>query len=173
MDIEIDHLEVNNIFLGVLSDVSETMLNTKLSYSEPDITMSSIMPSKITSTINISGFLKEKPFLGLFAVSWPEDLYIKLASEMLMEDYTEINEENADAGCELLNIIFGNCKPKLNESGYKLDMTIPMLMSGDNLEILSLKANPSMLTVVNSTLGEFHVVLSLSLLKDKPSDNAW
>ncbi len=80
--------------------------------------------------MNITGELKGSPVKGVFAVSWPESTYIKLASAMLMEDYTEICEENVDAGCELVNIIYGNCKPDLVENVYKVDMSIPMLARG-------------------------------------------
>ena len=86
---------------------------------------------------------------------------------MLMEEYTEITEDNADAGCELVNIIFGNCKPVLVENDYKVDMSIPMLARANNFEILSLQTTPSMITTIDSSIGQFHQILALTMLADE------
>lgn len=168
---EIDHLKVNSIFLEVFSKVSETMLDSKLEYGPPEVEMMSIMPSEVNSVVNISGELKGSPFKGVFTISWPESSYIKLASAMLMEDYTEINDENFDAGCELVNIIYGNCKPDLVENDYKVDMSIPMLARAVNFELLSLQSAPSMMTEINSSMGTFHVTPSLTKLEDEMEDS--
>ena len=165
--VEINHLKVNEIFMGVLSNIASTMLNTKLDYAPPDVELNSVMPGEITSIMNISGYLKGKSFKGVFAVSWSEEAYIAMANIMLMEEYTELNEENMDAGCELVNIIYGNCKPELAENDFQVDMSIPMLARAQNFEILSLKLTPSMITTINSSIGQFHVVLSMTMLEDE------
>lgn len=166
-NVEIDHLNVNKIFMGVFENIAETMLNTKLEYAPPEVELSSVMPGEITSIMNISGFLKDKPFKGVYAISWSEKVYLAMASEMLMEEYTELCEDNVDAGCELVNIIYGNCKPLLVENNYKVDMSIPMLARAQNFEILSLQLRPSMITTIDSAIGQFHVILSMTMLKDE------
>jgi len=165
--VEINHLEVNDIFLSVLTSTCEAMLNCSVNYDAPDVEMNSIMPGEITSIMNIEGSLKGKPFKGVFAVSWSEDAYLKMANEMLMEEHTELCEDNIDAGCELVNIIFGNCKPKLVIENYTVNMGIPILVKATNFEVLALKLSPSMITTINSSLGTFYVILSMTMLEDE------
>ena len=62
------------------------------------------------------------PFDGAYVLSWPEES----ANAILMEDYTELNDNNHDAGCEFTSIMLGNCKPKFNNLCFKFQHTIPV-----------------------------------------------
>lgn len=160
-DAEINHMDANEIFLDVICSVSSEMLNDELSIEPPEIVNKTTLPFEITSMINISGAISGVPFEGLFALSWQKEAYVKMANAMLMEDYTEICEDNMDAGCELTNIIFGNCKPKFNSLGFTFEQTIPILTRGSNIELLSLKDTPSIITLIDSSFGQMQVILSM------------
>lgn len=86
---------------------------------------------------DISGLIpiSSKTHMGSMAITFPEQVYLKVMSEMLGEECTEINNENKDGVAELCNQIFGNAKALLNKQGYFLDMTIPSVITGQNHEV--------------------------------------
>jgi len=49
-----------------------------------------------------------------FSISFPEKSFIKIMSNMLMEEVTEIDDENKDGAAELANIIMGQTKNIFN-----------------------------------------------------------
>lgn len=53
-------------------------------------------------------------FSGYFSLSFKKETYLKIVSQMLMEEYTEVNDENKDGVAELCNQIFGNAKSEFS-----------------------------------------------------------
>ncbi|MCB0420071.1 MAG: chemotaxis protein CheX [Bdellovibrionales bacterium] len=72
-------------------------------------------------------------WVGSIAICFSKDAYLEVYSKLLGETYTEINEEIQDGACELLNMIFGGAKTKLNEMGYKFEMARPFLVSSEQV----------------------------------------
>lgn len=67
---------------------------------------------------------------GSFAITFPEEVYLKIVSSMLGEEYSEINEENRDGIAEMCNQIYGNARVPLNEEGFGLGSAIPKVVEG-------------------------------------------
>jgi chemotaxis protein CheX len=86
---------------------------------------------------DISGIIpiKSEQWIGSFSITFKKEVFLKVVSSMLGEDFSEINEDNEDAVAELCNQIYGNSKAKLNQLGYFLDMTIPSTIVGENHRI--------------------------------------
>ena len=72
-------------------------------------------------------------FVGSIAICFSKNAYLEVYSKLLGEEYTEINEEIQDGASELLNMIFGGAKTRLNELGYKFDMALPCLIEEEGL----------------------------------------
>ncbi|MDP7320004.1 MAG: chemotaxis protein CheX [Bacteriovoracaceae bacterium] len=150
-------------FLDALSETFEMMVQTKISAHSPKIKTNNVAHGDITALIGMNGKVErdgqEKDFKGLMAISWPEDMYVKLAGRMLFEEYTEYCEDIADSGAEICNIVMGNAKNGLTPLGYKIDMATPSTVRGKNHEI----KYPAKTTVVEITLscdlGDFSLEL--------------
>ena len=120
------NVEFINPFIEAALEVLEIMCGTE---AEKDF----VFVKDDNETLgDISGLIaiNSDKCVGSMAITFPEDVYLKIVSNMLGEEYTEINEENKDGVAEICNQIFGNAKAKLNQHGVFLDMTIPTIISG-------------------------------------------
>ncbi|AHI05857.1 putative chemotaxis protein CheX [Bdellovibrio bacteriovorus W] len=71
------------------------------------------------------------PLKGTLVISYGRDSIFHILENMLGEKYTEINHEVSDAVGEMTNMIYGCAKTSLNQLGYKFEMAIPTVISGD------------------------------------------
>jgi chemotaxis protein CheX len=140
-------------FLDALKDTFEMMVQTKITPHTPSIKTNSVAAGDITAMIGMNGTLEKdgviKDFKGLMAISWPEELYIKLASRMLFEEYTEYCDDISDTGSEICNIVMGNAKNGLSPLGYKIEMASPSTVRGKAHEI----NYPAKTTVIAMKIG--------------------
>lgn len=101
---------------------------------------------------------------GSVALCFPKEVFLKILSNMLMEQYTEITRENEDAAAELLNMIFGRTKKVLNEKGYAVRSAIPTVFRGGRVHS-SYAKNPAVSVLpFNSEPGDFHLEFLLQAL---------
>jgi CheY-specific phosphatase CheX len=132
-------LEFAAPFIKSTKDTFKIQLSTEVTMHSAGIKTSSVGHGDITALIGITGILETakglKEFRGLLALSFKEDVYLRLASQMLGEEYKEYNQDIADAGAEIANIILGTAKPGLNQIGMKLGMTSPSTIRGKDHEI--------------------------------------
>lgn len=122
------NVEFVNPFIEAALEVLEVMCMTK---AEKDF----VFVKDDNETLgDISGLISinSEQIVGSMAITFPADVYLKIVSNMLGEEYTEIDEENKDGVAEICNQIFGNAKAKLNQQNIFLDMTIPTVISGNN-----------------------------------------
>jgi len=156
-------IQFSKPFIDALTETFELMVQTTIKCHSPKIKETRIAKGDITAIIGMNGILEKdgenKDFKGLMAISWPEEVYIKFASRMLMEDYEAYCDEIADSGAEVVNIVMGNAKGQLNPLGFKIDMATPSTIRGKQHEI----KYPSKTTVieitVSSDIGDFALEL--------------
>jgi len=146
-------VEFSKPFIEALKETFEMMVQTQITPHTPKIKNSPVAHGDITAIIGMNGIVEkdgtQKDFKGLIALSWPEQVYVKLAGRMLFEEYEEYCEDIADSGAEIANIIMGNAKGQLANIGYKIGMASPTTVRGSNHE---LKYPPST-TVIEITIG--------------------
>lgn len=146
-------------FIDGLKDTFATMVQTEIKTHSPQIKKDPNAIGDISALIGMNGLLekdgKTVEVKGLIALSWKEDVYVKMASRMLMEEYSEYNEEISDTGAEIVNIVMGNAKAKLASEGFKIEMASPSTVKGRELEI----KYPPKATIIEITcsadIGEF------------------
>ena len=67
---------------------------------------------------------------GTLALSFSEPVILHIATNMLGEPFTEINDEIADLVGELTNMVTGGAKKLLESKGYDFDMATPTVIRG-------------------------------------------
>lgn len=150
-------------FIDALTDTFELMVQTEIKCHSPKIKTNYVAKGDITAIIGMNGLLEQsgesKDFKGLMAISWPEDVYIKFASRMLFEDYTEYCEEISDSGAEIVNIVMGNAKGKLRPMGFQIEMATPSTIRGKQHEIKYPPKTTVIEITVSSDIGDFSLEL--------------
>lgn len=150
-------------FVDALRETFEMMVQTEITVHSPKLKENNVASGDITALIGMNGKVErdgnERDFKGLLAISWPEDMYVKLAGRMLFEEYTEYCEDIADSGAEICNIVMGNAKNSLTPFGYKIDMATPSTVRGKNHEIKYPPKTTVIEVIVSCDLGDFSLEL--------------
>jgi len=158
------YLEFCKPFVESLKDVYKTMLRCELTHEAPKLKSNNIASGDYSALMGINGRYEfgdvKRNFKGSLVISWPKDCYIKSASAMLMEDYTDYNQEISDVGLEICNITMGNAKNILNQLSYFIEMSIPNNIYRANHEINTQKGVVTIVTPFTSPLGNVFVELN-------------
>lgn len=104
--------------------------------------------------------LTSPSFTGSIAICFPKAVYLKIMSNMLMSEFTEITQDLQDGAAELLNIIFGGAKTVLNQQGYTIQKAIPTVVRGQHIQTSHLSTSPVMVIPFGTIAGEFHIEIS-------------
>lgn len=156
-------IEFSKPFIDAAKNVFETMIFTKLEPQKPSIKEGNRSQGDVSSVLGLSGEYEngdvKTPYKAMLVIAFPYDTYIRTASAMLMEEYTEYNDEIADVGGEICNMIMGNAKRDLKEMGYTTNMAIPSMVEGKNHSI----HYPSKTTVVLIPIETDHGPLFIEL----------
>jgi chemotaxis protein CheX len=92
-------------FVVAVKNVFETMINVPFSLGRPSLKKGSEVPHEISSIIGLSGNVS-----GSVVISLSHDIAYQLASSLLDEKITELNEDCTDCIGEIANMIAGNAK---------------------------------------------------------------
>lgn len=154
--------ELNNFvdfarpFIEASKNVFETMVFTKLEPQKPVLKTDSTSKGDVSAVLGLSGVVEKNgvklPYKAMLVLSWPYPTYLKVASAMLMDNFTQYNDEIADVGGEICNMIMGNAKRDLATMGYTSNMAIPSMIEGAGHNI----KYPSKTTVVLITMNTAH-----------------
>lgn len=146
-------------FVDALKETFSLMAQTEITTHSPQIKEGNVAKGDISALIGMNGKVEkdgeEKDFKGLLVISWPEEVYVKFASRMLFEDYTEYCDEISDSGAEIVNIVMGNAKGQLNPQGYKIEMASPSTVRGKNHEIKYPPNTTVIAMTISSDIGDF------------------
>lgn len=152
-------VEFSKPFIDGLKETFELMMSAELSAHSPKIKDDSLTRGEFTSIIGMNGKVEkdgeQRDFKGLIGLSFNMDVYLKIASAMLMEEHTEYSEEISDTGSEIVNIIMGNAKSALSEKGYDIGMATPSTVRGKDVEIRYPKGTIVVEVLIESSLGTF------------------
>lgn len=118
--------------------------------------------NSVVGCIDISGVLKEEKTEDKFSaearLNFPKEVYLKMASRMLMEDFDDINDENDDVASEIANMIIGNAKAGLCENGINSGMESPKSLINPSIsELNSRVCSSGSFLEVSSDFGVFYM----------------
>jgi chemotaxis protein CheX len=158
MNIE-SYIKFSKPFIDALRETFKVMLSTDITPHSPKMKTTNHASGEITAMIGMNGTVdkagKVQDFNGLIALSFKKDVYLKIASAMMMQEFDDYCEDMEDTGSEIANIVMGNAKKVLANEGYKIGMSTPTRVKGINHEI-KYPANTIVIeTTISSALGEF------------------
>lgn len=158
------YLDFCKPFIDAIKEVYATMMDAEITPDKPGIKTGRKSYGDFSAIMGINGKLEigneKKNFKGTLVLSWPEDVYLKSAGAMLMEEFTEYSDEIADVGLEICNITMGNAKKVLSEQGFFVEMSIPTSVKGKDHEIMAQDGVVTIATPLSCKLGVFSVELS-------------
>jgi len=111
----------------------------------------------IVSSIGI----REPGLGGTLALCFPTVTFLTIVGKMLGETYSEITDENADAAGELLNIIYGNARVKINLAGHAFLPAIPTVIYGEKVRVSHGDGAQIIRVDCETNSGSFHLEISL------------
>lgn len=118
-------VEFINPFISAVIQTFEVMVGTKVERSVPTLKSSSQALYPISGIIGLTGAMS-----GTAVLTMSEAVALRIASVVLMSEYTKICPDVMDAVGELTNVIAGHAKSQLAE--YKLSLSLPNVIHCDN-----------------------------------------
>ncbi|NLH47788.1 MAG: chemotaxis protein CheX [Myxococcales bacterium] len=148
------NVEFVNPFLSAILNVLSTMAMTEAKAGKPFIKSSNMASGEVTGMIGLAG----NQVRGSLAINFSREAILHIASQMLGESFTEIDDTVKDVVGEITNMVTGGAKKSLAEQGYRFEMAIPTTITGKSHTITHKTHGP--IIVVPFTIdgtGEFYV----------------
>ncbi len=99
---------------------------------------------------------------GSIALSFSLPVIRQLVKQMLRMEISSIDETASDLAGELSNIVAGQSKTKLAESGLDIDMSLPVVLAGVDHDIDHRIEAPVVVLPFKTQTGDFFVELCFS-----------
>ena len=146
-------------FIDATFEVMDTQVDLKVTCDGPTLKKpEDIQDVQIIGTIA----LVSDVFTGNISLCFPEQSFLNIVSQMLGEEYTELDDEISDAVSEILNIIFGMAKAELNDQfGHTIQKAIPSVIVGSDIQVRQTES-PGIALHFKSELGHFHMEIDMA-----------
>ena len=149
------NVEFINPFLSATLEVLKTMAFTEVQPGKPFMKKDKISYGDVSGIVGITG-----PHNGSMSLTFSKDCIIAIVSNMLGENFAEVNDDIKDAVGELSNMISGTARNELGNKGYSFKTSIPIVVSGPRHEIRHQCKAPTIAIPFNSKAGPFVVEVS-------------
>lgn len=126
-----------NPFLEAVMSVLSTMAMVSATPGRPYINTKRTSECDVTGLIGISGHAE-----GTIALSLSKGAILRIVSNMIGEEYDELNEDIADAVGELTNMISGAARQSLSTQGLVFSASTPSVVIGRGLRVAHPASGP-------------------------------
>lgn len=151
------NVEFINPLLDAVLKVLSTMAGIHVQPGKPYLNKRGTAVGDITGQIAIEGFAR-----GVIAVSLSKSVILKIVNNMLFENYTQINDDIADAVGELTNMISGQARSALSEKGMTFQASTPSVVLGKGKPVAHIPSAPILSIPFTSEDGDLVVEISLA-----------
>ena len=139
-----------NPFIASTINVFKMMAGTDVRRDDLQVKDGGDVTHDVTAVISMQGVL-----IGAVSLSFPEETALKIAGKFAMTEFTEMNDEVADAVAELVNMIAGGAKADLAKAGVPAQLAIPQVIVGKDHQIHYPPDIPIVEVLFGSDCGEF------------------
>lgn len=144
-------------FLEATETVLQTMAFIKPQAGKPYLKNDNVAHGDVSAIIGMTGSVR-----GSLAISFSGSCILKVVSNMLGEELTDISGDIKDAVGEITNMVSGVARQKLQSEGYNITAAIPTVVSGANHTILHVLGGPSIIIPFQTDYGPFVVDVCIS-----------
>lgn len=145
--------EFINPFLISLLDVLNTMAQVELIPGTPSKKLEDIASGDVSGVIGMVG----PDIKGSLAITIEKGLALKIYSNMLAEEATQIDTQVKDMIGEITNMVCGGAKRLLGEKGYEFELATPTVISGEKHSIHHKVSGPRLLIPFSSDFGKAYI----------------
>jgi chemotaxis protein CheX len=145
-----------NPFLDGTVSVLATMAFITPTPGKPYLKKDHVAAGDVSGIIGMTGAAR-----GSLALSFSKGCILKIVSNMLGEEMTEINGDIKDAVGELTNMVSGVARKKLEAEGLNITYAIPTIVSGPSHSIIHVLDGPSLIIPFETEAGPFVVDVCL------------
>lgn len=147
-----------NPFINATIGVISTMASIRPEVGRPRLKPDTPSASDVTGIIGLVGEGVE----GTMCIGFSKSCILKIASNMIGEEFTEMNRDIEDAVGELTNMISGASRAELETTGYSFQMAIPSVISGQGHSVSTKTRSPVIQIPFSTEFGAFYVEACLS-----------
>jgi chemotaxis protein CheX len=126
-----------NPFLEAVVNVLSTMAMVSATPGRPYINTRRTAQCDVTGLIGITGHAE-----GTIALSLSKGAILRIVSNMIGEEYTDLNNDIADAVGELTNMISGQARQNLSTMGLNFRASTPSVVIGKGLRVAHPASGP-------------------------------
>lgn len=124
-------VEYINPFIESVYEVFSTMLCAQVSRGTVAISRGAEGTKEIVALIGFSG-----PARGMLTLSFPVKTALGIVNRLLDADYRTVDETVSDAIAEMVNIVGGSAKARINTGNESpIDLSLPGVVRGDNFSV--------------------------------------
>ncbi len=145
-------VRIINPFLAAAIHVLKTMAEIDAKPGKPFLKKDDIAVGDVSAIIGITGEAK-----GSMALIFDEPCIMEIASNLMGEVFTTMNNEIRDAVGELTNMICGDARRRLAEEGFVLQAGIPTIVGGKSHTISHVADGPRLAVPFETSQGTFMV----------------
>jgi chemotaxis protein CheX len=149
--------EIAGAISSATQEVFTTMLDIEISSGE--IEEDNAASSRASGVIALLGLAGE--WVGNGRISCTPEFGCKMASQLLMQACSAVNEEVLDAIGEVANMIIGNVKNALEERLGTLSLSTPTVIYGHNFEARSVGIRERITVIFHA--GDEHLQVQISI----------
>ncbi|MFH1081619.1 MAG: chemotaxis protein CheX [Pseudomonadota bacterium] len=151
-------VKIINPFLEGTISVLKTMAMMEPVAGKPYLKRDNQAKGDVSGIIGFTGSAR-----GSLAISFSKAAILRIVTNMLGENYSDINGEIRDAVGEITNMISGVARKNLESQGLNIQAAIPTIVSGENHAILHILGGPSIIIPFQTEVGPFYVDVCMNV----------
>ena len=145
--------ELVNPFIESAQDIFATMLSSEAKRGPVGLSDSEGDKGDLVALIGISGRAT-----GTCALSLPASTALNIVGQLMGSEYETMNDEVTDGIAEVVNMLGGGAKAKMNTNGATpMELSLPTVVSGDNYKVKYPTKTTWLEVPFDSSLGPFVV----------------
>jgi chemotaxis protein CheX len=143
-------VQLVNPFIDATIHVLSSLAFTEAHVGKPYVKKDTVAQGDVSGVVGLTGETR-----GTISVTFSRKCILTIVSKMFGEEITEINDEVKDAVGEILNIVSGHGRQKLQGLGKSLKGGIPTVITGKNHVITHMTSKPVIAIPFNTESGDF------------------
>lgn len=143
-------VQLVNPFIDATIHVLSSLAFTEAHVGKPYLKQDPVAQGDVSGIVGLSGEAN-----GTISVTFTRQCILKIVSKMFGEEITEINDDVKDAVGEILNIVSGDGRQRLQGLGKTMKGAIPTIITGKDHVITHITSHPIIAVPFETESGSF------------------